>query len=182
MRNSLLSVIEYLNIVFGVSMAMFLLTFAILPEEVSYIGLKTNGGGFDLYYLNALLTSYHFSSDYDKGVFDCSQMSILVHDFMEEHNFSTKIAMRKINETENRKTYHTFLVVDTAEGEFIIETTSDPLNRIGTITYDLDGYAELYEPEELQNKTNFSPKEWTTNETILPKYTWADCGISHDMK
>lgn len=174
MKEEHLRVLEYLNIVFGTCMILFLVTVVNLPQEMSYVALNTDGMGFDLYYINALLTSYHFSSDYDKGVFDCSQMSILVHDFMEEHNFSTKIGLRKMNETGGRTIYHTFIVVDTNEGEVLIEPTDDPLNRIGTITYDLNGYADLYEPDELKQVPKFSASEWVTNETILPKYAWCN--------
>jgi hypothetical protein len=155
--------------------AFFCVAFApnneVYTNKEEYVGLQIKDDTFDEYYINSLIHSYRFSADYNLHTFDCSQMSLLVHDFLEEHNFSSKIAIKK---TENN-TYHSFVVVGKGNNTYIVETTSDALDRIGTITKDLDGYVQLYEPEELKAIDGYE-EEWTTNETIVPKFVWkTDC-------
>lgn len=131
-----------------------------------YVKLEIKDDPFDEYYLNSLLHSYKFSSDYKLKEFDCSQMSLLTHNFLEEHNFTSKIAIKPMRENNS---YHSFVVAEKGNNTYIIETTSYPLERIGTITRDLDGYVKLFDPEEL---IEIDASEWTTNETVVPLFVW----------
>lgn len=104
-------------------------------------------GGYrheELEHLHDLLYRFRrtsWSSLYEKGVFDCSNMSAFLHDYLEGQGFTVYILVAEITErdwayalqveieklfalSEGGKQYHAWLAVEIDEGEYVaIEST-----------------------------------------------------------
>lgn len=83
----------------------------------------------DIRRLDMLLKTGGYYSEYDIGMFDCSNMSnILYHQLKQWGYDNVGIGIKKINNI-----IHSFVYVVVPSGTIVIETTNDPLHRLGLI-------------------------------------------------
>lgn len=162
------------------TIAVWLAVFAMLWQIAN---IQTQPG------LNELLGEYHYTSDYHRGVFDCSQMCLLLDTFLEGRGISSFMAISQ--PLDENKTRHCWVLAAYGGHLVKIEPTADPLHRIGVVVEaeptQLD--REIYENvtfydglEDILRGMRTRREDWETNETIVrnDNNRWV-FGFSHPL-
>ncbi len=83
--------------------------------------------------INNILNSYHFTKEYTRGEFDCSDMSKQVMNILETHNISSFLVYKVDPDTLEAHAWVGILENDTSI--IMIDTTYGGINNVGIIIH-----------------------------------------------
>ena len=131
---------------------------------------------YNLGNLKRYVNNYTWSEQYEKGVFDCSEMSAVLERYLENVGFNTYIAAGKT--PGNPDTRHAWLLVEVSEGEYVpVEaTTLNVVSKYYPLFDEYYDYDQLF--EDIHEAMDYNEYEFDWWQHCNP-HRWSEQEVTH---
>lgn len=97
-------------------------------EEPHFYTLTPSTNLTEANQLQSVLNEVHYANNYDKGYFDCSDMSIYTNMYLKDRGYNSTTLIN-YNQT------HMWVAVREPDGWLFVETTNEPERKLGVVVW-----------------------------------------------